>query len=547
MTQLAEPRSPQATVRSDFRIPTGLTGPGLGAEVPAVDDWERLRRFLAWGREDGSYRVDATGLSLESAHSVFRCLVADGPRVVRTIVEVVETGRAARPEPALFVLALAAADRAAGETRSAALAALPQVCRTGAQLLHFARYVDDLRGWGRGLRRAVAAWYRQPAEWLAREVAAAPVREGWTHRDLLRLAHPQAPSQAHQELFRWIVRGWSEPSPSELPELRTIYGCERVRKATDRNDVAAAIREHSLTPQLVPETWLDDAEVWLALVEQMSTGDLIRNLEAMARRGLLTGFNEVARRVAVQLGDAERVRRSGVQPFAVLATWRAYASGGGGNSMEWTPVAEIVDALEVAFHHAIGNTPSTGRRWLVALDISGSTGVGETNGIPAVSPRETMLTIALSLLAAERKSTLVAFTAGAEGPGGRWGGLPQLVPLDVHPGMRLAEVVRRTQRLPMGGVDCAYPMEWARRQKLSIDVFAVFTDSETWSGRVSAAQALREYRERMGIAAKLVVVGMTSEGFRVADPADGGMLDIVGFDAAAPGVMADFAAGGRVA
>ena len=60
-------------------------------------------------------------------------------------------------------------------------------------------------------------------------------------------------------------------------------------------------------------------------------------------------------------------------------------------------------------------------------------------------------------------------------------------------------------------------------------------------GRVHPAQALREYRERMGIPARLVVVGMASNGFSIADPADAGMLDVVGFDAAVPQVIADFA------
>jgi len=34
---------------------------------------------------------------------------------------------------------------------------------------------------------------------------------------------------------------------------------------------------------------------------------------------------------------------------------------------------------------------------------------------------------------------------------------------------------------------------------------------------------------------------MTSTGFTIADPNDAGMLDVVGFDEAAPAMMADFA------
>jgi 60 kDa SS-A/Ro ribonucleoprotein len=34
---------------------------------------------------------------------------------------------------------------------------------------------------------------------------------------------------------------------------------------------------------------------------------------------------------------------------------------------------------------------------------------------------------------------------------------------------------------------------------------------------------------------------MTATGFTIADPNDGGMLDVVGFDSATPNLIADFA------
>jgi 60 kDa SS-A/Ro ribonucleoprotein len=102
-------------------------------------------------------------------------------------------------------------------------------------------------------------------------------------------------------------------------------------------------------------------------------------------------------------------------------------------------------------------------------------------------------------------------------------------------------VLRATSALPFGGTDCALPMLEATKHRWPVDLFVVYTDSETWAGQVHPAQALRQYRERMGILAKLVVVGMASNGFSIADPNDAGMLDVVGFDTAAPQVLADFA------
>ena len=59
-------------------------------------------------------------------------------------------------------------------------------------------------------------------------------------------------------------------------------------------------------------------------------------------------------------------------------------------------------------------------------------------------------------------------------------------------------------------------------------------------GQDSPVQALREYREKTDIAAKLVVVGMVSNGFSIAVPEDAGMLDVVGFDTPTPALVADF-------
>ena len=119
----------------------------------------------------------------------------------------------------------------------------------------------------------------------------------------------------------------------------------------------------------------------------------------------------------------------------------------------------------------------------------------------------------------------------------------RLIPLGINGKMSMDEVLLATHNLPFGATDCAQPMLWATEHKVAADVFVVLTDCETWAGPVSPAEALRRYRAATGIAARLVVVAMTSGGFTLADPADAGMLDVVGFDAGAPEVMRQFALG----
>ena len=93
----------------------------------------------------------------------------------------------------------------------------------------------------------------------------------------------------------------------------------------------------------------------------------------------------------------------------------------------------------------------------------------------------------------------------------------------------------------MGGTDCSLPMRWATERRLETDMFMVLTDSETWAGKIHPMQALQEYRRKVNPAAKLIVAGMVSSNFTIADPEDRGMLDVVGFDTDAPELVSQFA------
>jgi 60 kDa SS-A/Ro ribonucleoprotein len=181
---------------------------------------------------------------------------------------------------------------------------------------------------------------------------------------------------------------------------------------------------------------------------------------------------------------------------------------------------------------------------LLALDVSGSMG-SPVHGMPYLSCREASAAMALVSAAVEPNHRIVAFTKGTYPS--MWsrthGSLYDtgLTPLPISPRQRLDDVVRQIASIPFGGTDCALPMVEALKHRWAVDTFVVYTDSETWAGEIHPAQALRAYRERTGIAAKLIVVAMASNGFTIADPDDAGMLDVVGFDTATPQVISDFA------
>ncbi len=514
----------------------------------AVDDWTRLDRFLILGNEGGSYYATARQLTIESAEAVRRCIEADAPRTIARIVEVSVGGRAPKNDPALFALAMAAA-YADEPGRKLAFAALPRVARTGTHLLHFAGFVENFRGWGRGLRRAIAAWYEGKADRdLAYQIVKYQGRDGWTQRDLLRLAHPKPENDTRQTLYHWITQGWpgvgTEPHPDEA--LRLIWAFEKAKRATSADEVIGLIRDYGLPREAVPTVWLRDPNVWAALLDGLPITATIRNLATLTRIGLLVPGSGALRTVVDRLGDGERLRRARVHPIQVLAALKTYAAGRGERGKHiWTPLPQVVDALDNAFYAAFGNVPSTGKRWMLAIDVSGSMDGGTIAGVPGLTPRVAAGALALVTANTERDYTMAAFTAASGGYGGQWGGGDaSLTPLAFSPRQRLDDVIREMSRLPMGGTDCSLPMRWALQQRLSFDVFMVLTDSETWAGPQHPSEALRDYRQAINPAAKLVVAGMVANDFTIADPNDAGMLDIVGFDTAAPTLIADFATDG---
>jgi 60 kDa SS-A/Ro ribonucleoprotein len=531
----------------------GQVANSAGGHSWAVDEWTRLRRFLILGSEGGSYYASEWKLTRENVQAVEQAVRADGKRAVAEIVAVSREGRAPKNEPALFALALAAgADDQ--ETRKAALEALPELARTGTHLFQFASFVEGFRGWGRSLRRAVGGWYAErSADELAYQAVKYRQREGVSHRDLLRLAHPAqsvsagnptlAVSDEHRRLFEWIVRGGDTEG---VPRL--VEGFARAQVAETPKQAAELVREYRLPREALRSEQLTSPEVWEALLEDMPMTALVRNLATMTRVGVLTPGSDATVRVVAQLGDGERIRQARLHPIAILAALRTYASGHGVRGRNtWAPVRQIVDALDAAFYPAFGNVEPVGKRLLLALDVSGSMTGGSVAGVPGLSPRDASAALALVTVATEPNVEVVGFYArwgGFKTAGqGRFGRADGLTPLPLSPRQRLEDAVRTVSDLPFGGTDCALPMLYAQSLHREIDTFVIYTDSETWAGDIHPVQALRDYRRVSGIEARLVVVGMVSNGFSIADPADPGMLDVVGFDTATPQLISDFARG----
>ncbi|HWK90140.1 MAG TPA: TROVE domain-containing protein, partial [Longimicrobium sp.] len=403
-----------------------------------VSPWDRLDRFLVLGSEGGTYYVGERALTRENAATVAELIALDGPRVVARAVEVSEDGRAPSNDPALFVLAMAAG-LGSDETRAAALAALPRVARTGTHLFHWLQFAGAFRGWGRGVRRAVAEWYVQkPARELAYQLLKYPSRDGWAHRDALRLAHPRPRDAEQGALFARAVSKALPADAEETEAVRLVRAVDALHAEAEVAPERAAevVRAHRLTREMVPTHLLNHAVVWEALLESMPLTALVRSLATLTRVGLLAPGSQAARAVAGRLADGEALSRARVHPVQVLSALRTYASGRGVRGKHvWQPVAEVVDALDRAFYLAFRTVRPTGRRTMLALDVSGSM-MAPVHGLEGLSCREASAAMALVTAATEPEHFFTAFTAGSR-PSMHVGLPVGLSVLDVSPRQRL--------------------------------------------------------------------------------------------------------------
>jgi 60 kDa SS-A/Ro ribonucleoprotein len=535
----------------------GMQRNNAGGGCFVVDDKQRVLRYLILGTEKGTYYVSPVEHSADNYESLLRLMeTGQGVDAVKIIEEVSVSGRASKQTPTMTALAICCilGDK---ETKTAANKAVQKVCRIPT---HFFEWIDKCEqvartmkddkstGWGKAHRKAVHNWYHNhkggSAKALAYSVSKYPKRGGWSHLDCLRLSHSIPSTSGHAVVYAYIVKGLDKAkeiansdSSDVVNFLTAVEEVKEMGKPGVTNidslipRVIELIREHGLVREHLPTIFLNSISIWTTLLENMPIGALIRSLSKLTSIGVISEKTLETQIIVERLNNQELLHKGRIHPIAVLQAERNYRSGRGEKgSLTWKPVNAVSDALDKAFELSFASVVPANKRFLLGIDVSGSMTWGNVCG-GSLNPHEASAAMAVVTMRTEPQCTAMMFS-------------DTFTPLPITKETSLEDAIRCTQHSSFGATDCALPMTYAMEKNMEVDVFVVYTDSETYYGNVHPCEALRRYRSRMGIPdAKLIVVGMVSNGFTIADPSDPGMLDVVGFDSSAPSAMSNFAAG----
>jgi 60 kDa SS-A/Ro ribonucleoprotein len=510
-----------------------------GLPTHTVSIWDRLMRFLILGADAGTFYVKKQDHAYQNCENLKACLDQDFRKTIDTIVDVSDNGRAGKNDHAVFALSVAAS-HSNKKCRSYALRNLSKVCRIGTHLFQFCHFVDAQRGWGTQLRREVGQWYvgrtaqsmaHQVVKYKSRVVIEGQSKTTWSHRDVLRKTHPKF-IDPEQNLIAQLVTHPSTSLPSKVSNNLALIKLERdLQNATSANEVVELMQTHPGVPhEIIPTQFQNDPEVMRSLVYgEMGLTALIRMLGRFSNAGLLKPMSDFEQVIIEKLSDIEALKKARVHPMLLANALATYKSGKGlkGN-LTWPVNANIVGALESALENSFANVLPTGKRCLIAVDISGSMECPISGCHMKSSEVATIL--ALIFKKTESQSYIVGFS-------------DKLVDMGITKNDTITSALAKQSKFRMGATDCHLPMQYAIDNKLQVDAFIVITDSETnvyYSHKEKPSDTLKKYRKETGIYAKMVVVGTTATDATIADPADPGMLDVVGFDTEMPKLVAEF-------
>uniref|UniRef100_A0A7E4UWD5 TROVE domain-containing protein n=1 Tax=Panagrellus redivivus TaxID=6233 RepID=A0A7E4UWD5_PANRE len=496
-------------------------------QLPKVTEATIIRRFLFFGTTGPIYHASGRELTCKTA-TALTDIIKDGKGSL-ILEEPLHDWNRFDFSPGFFAFALCArakyfprGDLSKGpakkyneyleDLQKAALDNLNKVCKFPKQLFEFMSYAKHIMkeanptaSWDTVIAKAIANWYYQRNVLVFARMMTIRKVYGFTHRDLVRLAHVDAEKTGEKallfdHLFHYAVYGKfdlkkndEDYKPSNKRTRikllqRHAEFCELPIDDDHLNEAVDMILKYNFTEEQVP---------MVTKVLQMAA---LKLLDEDAENKDFINW------VAGQIADENKLH-----PLSVVLIADQYNSGRNLKATQsWNPNPKISDAFNLTYEKCFyGAKPSTDLRYLLVFDVSNA--------------MNKLTEAALETVYFGRES--------------------EITNTELDNTMNLDQVVEKMENLAPNSakrVNGAAPMEWALAQKKEFDVFIGSIKNGQTARDVS--KALKIYRKEMNLPkAKLITMDVLSKKLNIADGYDAGMLDIVGLNQDVPKVIKSFA------
>jgi 60 kDa SS-A/Ro ribonucleoprotein len=492
--------------------------------------WSRLRRCLLIGTAQNTYYAGKRELTADFAKVLNEAIASDARKVAEEILYASD-GRAINNSAPILGLVFLSMGQST-EAKQAFKEIFPQVVRTGSHFYEWLSYTKSLRGFGKIITEAGRNWLaRDNVKQLAYQLLKYQQRHGFSHRDALRLFHLKPPTEEHNELFKWVVKGW-DGLPTEIPHenLAQIWWYEWLKRNPE--ETHKAIASGHLTHEMVAPVGKMDKQAWQLLFNEMPIGAMLRNLASLTELGVLRADQpKNLDRLKQVLNNRNNLRQGRIHPIDSLKALKTYQSGGtiGRSKKTWQPISQVVDILEEAVELSFKVQKASGKVFMHAVDVSGSMSYGVVDSI-GLSCCEIATAMALVTAKAEKNYSIRGFARDFRD-------------LKISRKDSISSAIKKAQDNNFGATDASVAYDWMIQNKFKADVICFWTDNESWAGKRHPTQALAEYRRKINPDLKAIYVSLAPYQVSLVDPKDPLSWDLAGFDPGIPRLISMIATG----
>ena len=486
--------------------------------------WSMLRRCLLIGTAKSTYYAGKKELTDDFVNVLVSAIAQNPTRVAEEIVYASD-GRSINNSAPILALVLLSMGKSS-EAKQAFQEIFSTVIRTGSHFYEWLSYTKSMRGFGKVVRESGKTWLsREDVKGLAYQLLKYQQRQGFTHRDALRLFHVKPPTEEHRQLFEWVVKGWAQlPKEIPTPALAQIWWYEWLKRNPEQTQ--QAISQGHLTHEMAAPVGKMDKAAWQLLFEEMPIGAMLRNLGSLTQLDVLrTDGVANLKRLEATLNSKDRLRSGRIHPIDVLKALKTSKSGGklGRSQKTWQPVPRILDILEKALEMSFEVVEPTGKVFMHAVDVSGSMSSGVVDSV-GLSCCEIATAMALVTAKAEKNYEIRGFANDF-----RY--------LGITAKDTFSSALKKSTNQNFGGTDASVAYDWMIKNKFKADVICFWTDSESWAGNQHPSEALAQYRKKINPDIKAVYVTLAPYQLTLVDPNDPLSWDMGGFDPGIPRII----------